>query len=78
MAIFGLAKGVGAALKAIGVISTPAPPPAPLPTVTRDDAAARSAANDELLRRKGGSADILNGTGGAEAPLSGGKLTLGR
>ena len=53
-------------------------PPAPLPTATRDDAQAAQLANDELARRKGGAADILNGSTGAEAALAGGKLTLGR
>ena len=41
-------------------------PPTPLRPVTRDDAAAQGAA-----------ADIITGTGGAEAPMTGGKLTLG-
>lgn len=51
--------------------------PAPLPSATRDDAAAMVAQEDELRRRKGGAADIITGTGGAEAALSGGKLVLG-
>ena len=44
---------------------------------TRDDAVARTEANDELLRRRGSAADIMTGNGGAEANLTGGKLTLG-
>lgn len=75
MALFG--KILAAPLKALGIISTPGKAPSPLPTATRDDAAAQIAANDELQRRKGGAADILNGSGGAQAPLTGGKLTLG-
>lgn len=75
MAILG--KIIAAPLKALGIISTPGPAPSPLPTVTRDDAASQVSANDELQRRKGGAADILNGSGGAQAPLTGGKLTLG-
>lgn len=62
--------------KAIGLVSTPGKPPKALPTVTRDDAAQQIAANDELMRRKGGAADILTGIGGAEAP-TGAKTTLG-
>lgn len=64
-------------LKAVGLVSSPGKPPAPTPQVTRDDAAAQVAASDELRRRKGAAADILNGSGGAEAALTGGKLTLG-
>lgn len=48
---------------------------APIPTATRDDA--MTAVDDELLRRRGGAADILTGATGAEAALSGGKLVLG-
>ena len=57
---------ISAPLKALGIVSTPGKPPTPLRPVTRDDAAASVAA-----------ADIITGTGGAEAPLTGGKLTLG-
>lgn len=74
MALFRkVASGV---LKAVGLVSTPGKPPKALPTVTRDDAAAQVQLNDELLRRKGGAADILTGSGGAEAP-AGVKTTLG-
>lgn len=75
MAILG--KIISAPLKALGIISTPGKAPSPLPTVTRDDAASAVAADDEIRRRKGGASDILNGAGGAQAPLTGGKLTLG-
>ncbi len=75
MAIVG--KILSAPLKALGLISTPGKPPSALPTATRDEAAAAAMADDELRRRKGGAADIVTGTGGAEAALTGGKLTLG-
>jgi hypothetical protein len=67
-------QAVGGVLKAIGVVSTPGKPPTPLRPVTRDDAAA---AIDEIRRRQGAAADIITGSGGAEAALTGGKLTLG-
>jgi hypothetical protein len=51
-------------------------PVVPLPQVSRDDAVAQMR-DDELLRRRGGAADMLTGTTGAEAALSGGKLVLG-
>ncbi len=51
-------------------------PVQPLPQVSRDDAIAQMA-DDELLRRRGGAADMLTGTTGAEAALSGGKLVIG-
>jgi len=72
-----LGKIVAAPLKALGVISTPGKPPTPLRPVTRDDAVASIAADDELRRRQGAAADIITGSGGAEAALTGGKLTLG-
>lgn len=72
-----LGKLVAAPLKALGVISTPGKAPSALPTLTRDDAAATIAADDELRKRRGGAADIITGAAGAEAPLTGGKLTLG-
>jgi len=49
----------------------------PLPMATRDDAKARVNLSDEMLRRKGGAADIITGVRGAEAPSPGGKLVLG-
>lgn len=73
-----LGKLVAAPLKALGIISTPKfNTAAPLPSATRDDAAAMVAAEDELRRRKGGAADILNGASGAEPASAGGKVTLG-
>ncbi|SFR86594.1 hypothetical protein [Sphingomonas jatrophae] len=75
MAILG--KIIAAPLKALGIVSTPGKAPSPLPSVTRDDAVAQVAADDELRRRKGGAADIITGATGAEAPLTGGKLILG-
>lgn len=72
-----LGKLISVPLKALGIVNTPGKAPAPLPAVTRDTAAATIAADDELRRRKGGAADIITGAGGAEAALTGGKLTLG-
>lgn len=72
-AVFGVA-GLGASLLKK---KKPDAPVQPLTGATRDDAAARTAINDELLRRKGGAADILTGVRGAEAPSGGGKLVLG-
>jgi len=72
-AVFGVA-GLGASLlKKRGA----AKPVQPLPGATRDDAAAQQNLNDELLRRKGGAADILTGVRGAEAPSGGLKASLG-
>lgn len=51
--------------------------PTALPTATRDAAARDQMAQDELLRRRGGAADILNGAGGAEPAQASGKTTLG-
>jgi hypothetical protein len=70
-------KLLSAPLKALGIISTPGKPPSALPAPTRDDAAAQIRADDELRKRRGGAADIITGAAGAEAPLTGGKLTLG-
>lgn len=64
-------------LKAVGLVSSPGKPPAALPSLQRDDAVAAAEANDERLRRKGGAADILTGSGGAEAPTTG-KTSLGQ
>jgi|GEM_PF-1738500 hypothetical protein len=72
-----LGKIIAAPLKALGIISTPGQAPTALPTATRDDAAAAVSATDELRRRKGGAADLVNGAAGVQAPLTGGKLTLG-
>lgn len=50
---------------------------APLPLVTRDAARASLDAERELARRKGGAADIVTGTRGAEATANTGRLVLG-
>lgn len=71
--LLGGLAGIGAAL--FGKKSKQGPQA--LSQVTRDDASAAIANQDELRKRKGGAADILNGTTGAEAALSGGKLVLG-
>lgn len=76
-----LGKVISAPLKALGIISTPKVDKTlaqtPLPVATRDTAAQLIAREDELRRRKGGAADVLTGPGGAEASLTGGKITLG-
>ncbi|WEK43634.1 MAG: hypothetical protein P0Y64_02030 [Candidatus Sphingomonas colombiensis] len=72
-----IGKALGGVLKAVGIISSPGKPPDPLRPVTRDDAAAQVASDDEIRRRQGAAADIITGTGGAQAPLTGGKLVLG-
>jgi hypothetical protein len=46
------------------------------PAVTRDDALDSAAIEDQLLKRRGGAADILTGAGGAEAGNTG-KTVLG-
>lgn len=71
-ALFGVAGLLGSQLA-----KGPGKPPAPLPTVTRDTARDQAMANDELLRRRGGAADILNGASGAEPAQATGKATLG-
>lgn len=69
-----LGAGVKAAAKAVAPGKKKVAAPG-VPLATRDDAAATI--DDELLRRRGGAADILTGATGAEAALSGGKLVLG-
>jgi hypothetical protein len=44
--------------------------------VTRDDARDQVAVDDELLRRRGGAADMITGTQGAEA-ANVGRLVVG-
>lgn len=79
--VFGLVKGVlgggllGAGIRAVAGGKKKKQAIAPIPTATRDDAMV--SIDDELLRRRGGAADILTGATGAEAALSGGKLVLG-
>lgn len=67
---------IRAPLKAIGLVKSPKAPPAPLPTATRDAARDRVAQEDELRRRRGGAADMITGSSGAEAGETG-KTTLG-
>ena len=43
--------------------------PKALPTVTRDDAQKQIDDEDQLRRRKGAAADIINGSTGAEAAV---------
>jgi len=75
MAVVG--KVLAAPLKAIGLVKTPGKAPAPLAAVTRDDARDMASQADELRRRRGGAADILTSSGGAELTGGTGKTTLG-
>ncbi len=76
VALLGPALGLLGGVLGLGG-SKAATPVQQLPSATRDDAKAKANLNDELLRRKGGAADILTGAKGAEAPSAGLKATLG-
>lgn len=52
------------------------PTPAPMP-VTQDTARDKALRNDELLRRRGGAADIVTSPLGAPGAVAAGKTTLG-
>lgn len=67
--------GLGALGSAL--FNTPGKPPSPLKSVTRDDARAAIAADDELRKRRGAASDILFGAEGAGTPAVTGKLVLG-
>jgi hypothetical protein len=73
-------KAIGSALEAplkfLGLVPKIPKPPLPIPPVTRDDA--RDAANrqNELASRRGSLADVVTGSGGAEAGSTG-KVRLG-
>jgi hypothetical protein len=72
MAQFAAVAGLISAIAGIGtaVVSATSKPPAAmaaLPVATRDDAAAMAQQDDDLRQRRGAAADILTGTGGAEA-----------
>lgn len=75
-------KAVGTILsplgKAVGLIKTGGRKPKALPQATRNDEIVNRETLDELARRRGGAADILTGTTGAEAPMTGGKSVLGQ
>jgi hypothetical protein len=58
---------IKAPLKALGLIPKLPKPPAPTPVVTRDTARDAANAQDALFGRRGGQADQVTGTGGAEA-----------
>lgn len=75
MAVF--SKVIAGGLKALGIVKAPKVPGALPAAAGRDEAAAQIEADNELRRRKGGAADILNGAGGAEPAAAGGKVTLG-
>jgi len=70
---------IAAPFKLLGIVPKAPKLPAPLPTPTFDDAAAKTATSDELARRRGGAADVITGAGGAEASAgSTGKALLGQ
>lgn len=58
---------IGAPLKALGLIPKMPKPPAPMAPITRDTARDAAAQQDVLFGRRGGAADQVNGTSGAEA-----------
>lgn len=59
---------VAAPFKAVGsLISGPGKPPVPIAPPTRDDAAAETARDDEIRRRRGAAADMLLGPAAGEA-----------
>ncbi|WP_374650317.1 hypothetical protein [Rhizorhabdus sp.] len=70
-------KMVSPLYRAVGMLPKAPKLPTPTPAPTRDDAAAAIEAEDELRRRRGGAADILNGSSGVEPAMPGGKQTLG-
>lgn len=70
--------GMAAAGKLLGGGSKQQAQPAALPQPTRDDAEAEAARMDRLRRRRGAAADmIVNGSAGAEAPVSAPRLVVG-
>lgn len=70
-------KAVGSIFKAIGLVPKRPKVPVPLPAPTRSDAAA-VARIDALRSRRGGAADFLTGSGGAEAEPVSAKELLGQ
>lgn len=70
-------KIIGGFFKAIGLVPKRPKMPAPLPVPTRSNAAER-ARIDALRSRRGGAADFLTGSGGAEAAPASAKELLGQ
>lgn len=62
---------------AVGLAAKTPKVPKPLPIATRDDARGLAERERELSRRRGGAADILTGTSGAEAGPGSAKELLG-
>lgn len=58
---------IRAPLKLLGLIPKMPKPPAPTAPITRDTARDAANAQDALYGRRGGAADQITGTGGAEA-----------
>ncbi len=70
-------KAAGKLFKAIGLVPKRPKVPAPIAAPTRSDAAA-IARIDALRSRRGGAADFLTGSGGAEAEPISAKELLGQ
>lgn len=62
---------------AVGLFKKPKIP-APTPIAVRDNIRVQQIAEDRLLKRKGGLADILTGASGAEPAPTGAKALLGQ
>jgi hypothetical protein len=63
-------------LAATGLLNKKGKAPTAVPAPVDNAARRQAQADDELMRRRGGAADIISGAGGAEAP-AGGKAALG-
>jgi hypothetical protein len=72
-----LESALSAPFKLLGLVPKMPKLPSPLPVPTTDDAAAQISTQDELARRRGGAADVITGSGGAEAGATG-KALLGQ
>lgn len=75
-------KSVGKALisplgAAVGLFKKPNIP-APTPVATRDNVRIQQIAEDRMLKRRGGLADLLTGANGAEPAPIGAKALLGQ
>jgi len=68
---------IGSVFKAVGLVPKRPKIPKPVPIPTRSDAAS-IARIDALRSRRGGAADFLTGTSGAEAAPASAKELLGQ
>jgi hypothetical protein len=62
-----LISGIGAAAAGVKALTGGKKPPAPVAPVSRDDAAAEAARDDEIRRRRGSAADTILGPAAGEA-----------